>query len=71
MVSLHLLLIMYSSDVISGKVSATYCNNCLNSSISSSFSILQMRITISSPVVEVRTIILRNIPSCVRRLMNG
>ena len=27
MVSLHLLLIMYSSDVISEKVSATYCNN--------------------------------------------
>ena len=43
--------------MISGKVSATYCNSCLNKAISSSFSILQIRITINSPVLDVRTII--------------
>ena len=71
MVSLHLLLMTYISEVICGKLSAM---NCRISSIlrrPSSSVTLHCSTTISSPVDEVRIMMLRRSPSCVRKSKNG
>ena len=71
MVSLHLLLMTYISEVICGNLSAMNCKIFSILRRSSSPVTLHCNTTISSPVDEVRIMMFRSKPSCERRSKNG